>query len=155
MTVADDVDPVTLAVLPVQAPLEVWLGGSGPKAIRRAGRSADGWLGSLVTPEQAGVIRGEIQREAEGAGRHIDPEHFGLSIPYARQASDLDGARLVSRVRPTDPVAVPVGAAALRELIAQLTDQGLSKFVVRSVAPVGSWPDELDFLAETLLDLQT
>jgi probable F420-dependent oxidoreductase len=155
VSVAEGVDPVALAVLPAQSPLEVWLGGSGPKAIRRAGRLADGWLGSLVTPEQAGAIRREIQHEAEAAERSIDPEHFGLSIPYAREPADLNDARLVSRVRPGDPVVVPVGAAALRVLIMQLTDQGLSKFVVRSVAPVRSWPDELDFLAATLLDLQT
>ena len=50
---------------------------------------------------------------------------------------------------------VPVGAAALRALIGRLIDAGLSKFVVRPVAPTTSWPDELGWLADAVLDLQT
>src|SRR5579872_691485 len=42
-----------LPALPVQQPPEVWLGGSGPDAIGRAGRVADGWLGALVSPPTA------------------------------------------------------------------------------------------------------
>ena len=40
-------------------------------------------------------------------------------------------------------------------LIAALIDQGLSKFVLRSVAPVLWWPDELNWLADVVFDLQT
>jgi hypothetical protein len=31
----------------------------------------------------------------------------------------------------------------------------MSKFVVRRATPVASWPDELDSLADAVLDLQT
>jgi alkanesulfonate monooxygenase SsuD/methylene tetrahydromethanopterin reductase-like flavin-dependent oxidoreductase (luciferase family) len=143
-----------LAVVPRQHPLEIWLGGSGPEAIRRAGRLADGWLGSNVTPQEAGVIRVQIQEEASEAGRTIDPEHFGLSIPYARQDSDLERASPL-RTSATGPVKVPVGVRPLRALIGALIDQGLSKFVLRSVAPVLWWPDELNWLADVVFDLQT
>jgi probable F420-dependent oxidoreductase len=132
-----------LPVTPVQQPLELWLGGKGPKAIRRAGRLSDGWLGALMAPDEAGVLRQAIEAEARAAGRVVDPEHFGMSIAYARgQGVDV-------------PPIVPVGAGGLRALVGQLVDQGLSKFVVRTTGPVTSWDDELDWLAETLLDLQT
>src|SRR6201996_8312025 len=49
---------------PVQEPLEVWLGGRGPRALDRAGRIADGWLGAAVTPEEARAGREQIQQSA-------------------------------------------------------------------------------------------
>jgi probable F420-dependent oxidoreductase len=145
-----------LPVTPSQSPLEVWLGGSTQAAVRRAGRFADGWLGSLVNPSRAGAIREEIQREAAAAERSVDPEHFGLSVGYARRREDLN--RMNPLRRPIEgPLAdvVPVGRNGLRDLIAQLTHEGLSKFVVRPVAPPGNWEGELEWLAGTILDLQT
>lgn len=154
-----------LPVPPVQDPLEVWLGGSGPEAVARAGRVADGWLGSMVSPRRAGEIARAITAEAEAAGRWIDPEHFGLSVGYARDEAGLEAAartrlRVVRPRRPDlDPDVeaadlVPVGAARLRRLVGQLVEEGLSKFVVRPVGPVDDWDAELDWLAGTLLDLE-
>jgi probable F420-dependent oxidoreductase len=154
VTVGPDDQSVRLATRPQQDPLEVWLGGNGPRAIRRAGRLADGWLGSLVAPARAGEIRERIEREAADAGRTIDREHFGLSIAYARDADDLRNLR-VRRPGGDDYASlVPVGAAALRSLIGALVDVGLSKFVVRPLGDVRSWSTELDWLADAILDLQ-
>lgn len=147
---------VPLAVRPIQEPLEIWLGGSGPEAIRRAGRLADGWLGSLVSPDRAQALRGEIVAAAAQAGREIDPEHFGLSIAYARGIDDFDNAvRLRSRPAVDLGEVVPVGREALRTFVGRLVDAGLSKFVVRRVCPVTSWSEELQWVAGTLLDLQS
>src|SRR6059058_664765 len=44
---------VKLWPLPVQQPLEVWLGGTVPAALERCGRLSDGWLPSQCTPEEA------------------------------------------------------------------------------------------------------
>lgn len=155
-----------LPVKPVQDPLELWLGGSGPEAIARAGRVADGWLGSLVSPRRAGEICTGIQAAAAEAGRSIDPEHFGLSVGYARDAAGVEAAartrlRAVRPRRPdldpgVDPAdLVPVGAEALSRLIRALAEVGLSKFVLRPVAPVADWDEELDWLAQVVLPLQT
>jgi probable F420-dependent oxidoreductase len=142
---------------PIQEPLEVWLGGRGPKALERVGRIADGWLGAAITPPEARVARERIQQSAASAGREVDPEHFGLSIPYARATPDpalLSG--LVARRPDIDPLLlVPVGAAALRELMLRHIDAGLSKFVVRPAGVVTSWPDEVGWLTAAIGDLQS
>ena len=145
-----------LPVRPIQDPLEIWLGGSGPEAVARAGRLSDGWLGSLMTPSRAAEIKNRIQLEAVTAGRAIDPEHFGLSIGYAREKGDLERTARIRRRPPVDLAeVVPIGRDALRDLIGDLVRSGLSKFVVRRIAPAASWEDELTWLAEALLDLQT
>jgi probable F420-dependent oxidoreductase len=148
---------VSAVARPVQEPLEVWLGGRGPKALERVGRIADGWLGAAVTPEEATVARERIQRSAASAAREVDPEHFGLSIPYTRAAPDpalLSGLR--ARRPDLDPLLLmPVGAQALRELVVRHIDAGLSKFVVRPAGAITSWPDEVDWLADAILDLQS
>jgi probable F420-dependent oxidoreductase len=142
---------------PVQQPLEIWLGGIGPKALDRVGRLADGWLGAALSPREAGVARARIDAAAAGAGRAVDPEHHGLSIPYARVEPDPATVAALRARRPDGDVAdvLPVGRPALRDLVQRLTDAGLSKFVVRPTTPVASWDAELDWLADTLLDLQT
>jgi probable F420-dependent oxidoreductase len=150
--------PAVAAVArPVQDPLEVWLGGRGPRALERVGRIADGWLGAAITPDEARLARERIQQSAASAGREIDPEHFGLSIPYARTAPDPALLRGLTARRPDiDPLTlVPVGPQALRELILGHIDAGLSKFVVRPAAAVTSWQDEVDWLASAILNLQS
>ena len=145
-----------LPVVPVQDPLEIWTGGSGPESVARAGRLADGWLGSLGSPGRAGEIVRAIQAEATAAGRTVDPEHFGLSIGYARDQAAVEAAAAGrSRVRAVPTELIPIGADGLRRLIDQLVDEGLSKFVVRPLGPLGDWEDELSWLAEVVLPLQT
>ena len=150
--------PAVAAVArPRQDPLEVWLGGRGPKALERVGRIADGWLGAAVTPDEARVAREQIQRSAATAERELDPQHFGLSIPYARTAPDPTAVRGLAGRRPDiDPlVLLPVGPQALRELLLRHIDAGLSKFVVRPAAAVSSWEDEVDWLTGAIEDLQS
>lgn len=145
------------AARPVQDPLEVWLGGRGPKALDRVGRVADGWLGAQVTADEARAARERIQAGAENAGREIDPEHFGLSLVYARASPDPELLRALASRRPEiDPLTIlPVGATALRSAITRYVTAGLSKFVVRPGAAVDSWIEESEWLADTILDLQT
>lgn len=142
---------------PVQDPLEVWLGGRGPKALDRVGRIADGWLGSLLTADEAGTACQRIQAAAAGAGREVDPEHFGMSIAYARVAAQPSQlADLTNRRPDVDPrELVPVGADGLRTLVRTYVDAGLSKFVVRPTAVGDSWTSEAAWLAAAVLDLQT
>src|SRR3954447_15135545 len=112
---------------PVQRPLEIWLGGIGPAALTRVGQCAAGWLGAALTPSEAGVARTRIEESASAAERSIDPEHFGISLGYARVEADRATlAGLKARrpdARPED--LLPVGAAGLRDAICRYVDEGL------------------------------
>jgi probable F420-dependent oxidoreductase len=145
------------AARPLQHPLEVWLSGRGPKALDRVGRIADGWLGAVVTPAEARPARERIQASAAHAGREVDPEHFGMSIAYARTAPEPSLLSTVTARRPdVDPrELMPVGREGLRTLLEGYIDAGLSKFVVRPAGAITSWPDEVDWLADAILDLQS
>jgi probable F420-dependent oxidoreductase len=146
---------VKLSPLPVQQPLEVWLGGNVPSALERCGRLSDGWLPSLCTPEEAAAGRVVIEEAAAKAGRSISGEHFGMSIGYARAPIDAATARVMASRRPRALELTPVGLPALRQLIERFLAVGFSKFVVRPVVPPASWRAELDALASAVGDLQT
>ena len=155
---------VTVEPKPQQQPFDVWLGGSAPGALRRAGMLADGWLPALCTPAEAAAGRHVIEKAAADAGRHIDPEHFGVSIGYTRGDAPVELLRRITARRTgtgtgsaTTEVRelVPDGVDGLRRLIGQFVDVGFSKFVVRPVIPPTSFRQELKELAEGVLDLQT
>jgi probable F420-dependent oxidoreductase len=143
-----------LSPLPVQQPLEVWLGGTAPAALERCGRLSDGWLPSLCTPEEAAAGRVVVEEAAARAGRSISAEHFGVSIGYAREAIEPATARALAARRPRALELTPVGLPALRALIERFVAVGFSKFVVRPVATPASWRAELDALAAAVGDLQ-
>jgi probable F420-dependent oxidoreductase len=130
---------------PPAKPLDIWLGGSAPAGLRRVGRLADGWLGSLLTPAEAAAGVEVIKDAAAEAGREVELDHFGLSLPVA-----LDGipAALQASIHHRRPDADPATLVAAgwddaRRMIEQYVEAGLSKFVVRPAAPTsfGSFTD--------------
>ena len=149
------VSGASVGVLPAK-PLDIWLGGSAPGGLRRVGRLADGWLGSLLTPAEAGAAVGVIQAAAAEAGRVVDPDHFGLSIPVALAGLPGPLAASIRRRRPeADPATlVAAGWDGARALIEQHVEAGLSKFVVRPAGPVGSFGAWLDGFVRELIPLQ-
>ena len=156
------VDGITLAPLPVQDPIEVWLGGLATPSLIRCGRLGDGWLGAACTPDQAAAAKTTIDEAAAAADREVDPEHFGLSIAYSHQPLDDEQlAALAARNRAADPrTLVPVGYPALRELLQSHIEVGMSKFVLRPPSSgqsgdTAAWRDELAGLADAVADLQT
>jgi probable F420-dependent oxidoreductase len=153
--IAGSLREVKLWPLPVQQPLEVWLGGTVPAALERCGRLSDGWLPSLCTPAEAAAGRVVIEEAAARAGRSISSEHFGVSIGYARAPIDPDTARVMAARRPRALELTPVGLPALRGLVERFIAVGFSKFVVRPVVAPGSWRAELEALSAAVGNLQT
>jgi len=139
------------AVAPRPAPpLDIWLGGSSPAAFRRIGTLADGWLGSFLAPSEARKGREEIERAAAEAERHIESDHFGISLAVADSELPAQVVAAVRRRRPdVDPgELVAAGWDRLHRQLDAYLDAGLTKFVIR---PVGSTPlgDFIDrFVAE-------
>jgi len=150
------VSGASIGPLPAK-PLDIWLGGSVPGALRRVGRLADGWLGSLLTPAEAGAAVTVIREAAAQAGREMDPDHFGLSLPVA-----LGGIPdpLLASIRQRRPQADPGTLVAdgwhgARRMIGQYVQAGLSKFVVRPAAPPASFGTFVDGFVADLMPLQS
>ncbi len=123
-------------------PLDIWLGGSAPAAFRRIGALGDGWLGSFLTPAEARAGREEIERAAAQAGRHIESDHFGISLALASSADGELPAELAAAARRRRPDLDPgeLIAAGWDQLHRQLDgylEAGLTKFVIR---PTGRGP---------------
>ncbi len=143
------VESATVGPRPAK-PLDIWLGGSAPEGLRRAGRLSDGWLGSFLTPAEAGAAREQIQAAAAAAGREVDPEHFGISLALADGEVPAELTVAISQRRPGLDSAglVAESWAALADQIGEYVAAGLSKFVVR---PATARPDDgalEEFLAE-------
>jgi probable F420-dependent oxidoreductase len=149
-------DDMRVLPKPVQKPLDVWLGGVAPRELRRVGQLADGWLPSFLTPEEAASRRLAVEEEASRAGRHIDPEHFGALVFYARRAIPDRLLQMVANRRPeVDPTdLIPQGWAATRATLERFIAGGFSKFVLVAVDEPASWADELGEAAAEVLPLQ-
>jgi alkanesulfonate monooxygenase SsuD/methylene tetrahydromethanopterin reductase-like flavin-dependent oxidoreductase (luciferase family) len=119
--------------------------------LRRVGRLADGWLGSLLTPAEARAAVATINAAADEAGREVEQDHFGTSLAVAFGGIPDALAASIRRRRPdADPASlVADGWAGAREMISAHVEAGLSKFVIRPAAQ----PAAADgFIAEFIAD---
>lgn len=154
-------DDVSVLPKPLQQPPEVWLGGIADSELRRVGRLADGWLPSFVTPQDAAQGWATVNAIAADNNREIDPEHFGVLLPYS---TDPISPHLLAGLKTRRPdlddvsILVPSGWSALRNTIEQFIAVGASKFVIvpfGEPASVPEWKDHLGQAAQQLMDLQT
>ncbi|WP_448624371.1 TIGR03854 family LLM class F420-dependent oxidoreductase [Geodermatophilus sp. URMC 64] len=144
------VDEMSIGPLPSR-PLDLWLGGSAAGALRRVGRLADGWLGSMLTPDESSAAVSTIAAAAAEAGRAIEPDHYGMSLRVVLDdAAEKVLAETVARRPDVDPLElVALGWAGARELVSRYVEAGVSKFVVRPASHPGSWERfATDFSAE-------
>jgi probable F420-dependent oxidoreductase len=140
----------------------LWVGGRSKAAFRRAGRLADGWLASSVTPAEVAAGIEAIRAHAHENGRDIPDDHYGVLVPYCfapspDQAEQIAGPSIRRRqdiaVRDYCALGTPeqIGKK-LREYI----DAGATKFVMRPFTPKESLRTQIKMLAEEIIPpLQT
>lgn len=145
----------TVLPRPAQDPLEIWLAGQAPSALKRVGRLGEGWMPGFITPAEATDMKLRIEEAAAEAGREMDPEHYGINLFYLR--GDMPATvreRLASR-RPDGDIdaLVPQGFEQLRERADEWVDAGFSKFLLRPLVPPADPTAELEELAAEILPL--
>lgn len=125
-------------------PIPLWTGGHSEAAVRRTAALGDGWLGGLLDAGKAGETRRRIEAALIEAGRTIEPDHYGVTLPLRIGAANDPaliaareslGARLSQADRVEGPHAHAVGTPD--EVIATLrvhVAAGMAKFVVLPVA---------------------
>jgi probable F420-dependent oxidoreductase len=154
-------DALKVQPKPAQHHVDVWLGGIAPSELRRVARSADGWLPSFVTPDDAARGREAIEAALPQYEREIDPEHYGVLIPYSLGPVPEPLLAGLAQRRPdlADPsVLVPSGWEALLATIERFVAVGTSKFVVLPLtepATPEKWVEHLETAAPLLLTRQT
>jgi probable F420-dependent oxidoreductase len=150
------IEDASVGPLPAK-PLDIWLGGTASGALRRIGRLGDGWLGSLVTPAEAGAGRVAIEEAAAQADREVEDDHYGISLPVATDGIPADLIASVRKRRPDADPATLIAAnwADARRLIEEYTAVGLSKFVIRPAGTVSSFEGFLEQFVREMLPLQT
>jgi probable F420-dependent oxidoreductase len=84
-------DAIAMEPKPPQAgSLPVWVGGTGPAALRRAGELGDGWMGMIAgSDDDVRATIDTIRRHAEAAGR--DPMAIELQAMLAPPPNDRGG----------------------------------------------------------------
>lgn len=153
------VERVTIAPKPVQRPLPLWVGGKSEAAQRRAGRLGDGWIPSLITPEEFGRGVERVLRVAREVGREVPEDHFGAVINYVLADSPEAGWRRADPFLPRGRVEEATLRAAVAfgppEVVAERIDQyiarGGSKFILRPLCPPEAMLDQLRQLAREVI----
>ena len=140
----------------------LWVGGRSNAAFRRAGRLADGWLASSVTPgEVAGGIAA-IRTHAHESGREVPDDHYGVLVPYC-VAPSADAAEKIAgpsiRRRQDVPVQDYCALGTPQQVSKKLReyiDAGATKFVMRPFSPKESLRGQIAMLAKEVIPaLQT
>ena len=99
----------SIAPLPVQQPLPLWIGGSSPAAVRRIARFGNGWLGGLQSPAQVAPVVASIRKVSREAGRPVPEDHYGASFPFRFGGWDDP---VVERAPPPRSAAAPASPTA-------------------------------------------
>ena len=120
-------------------PLEVWIGGSAPKAIDRAARLGDAFLiGPEATPPQVRELIGQYRDACARHGRDASRIAVRRDVHVGADQADADrvaGPVLERGYRGFDPSAPVVGGSAeVVDAFAALGDEGCTDVIVRHLA---------------------
>lgn len=149
-------DRVSIFPKPWQSPPPIWIGGKSEAAMRRTARLGDGWIPSLITPDELRAGVQKVQELAAAAGREVPEDHFGTLISYAIADTEDAGRALaqpyLQRGRVDDATMRqctafgPVGR--LIEKVEEYVKGGASKFILRPLCPPDRMLEQLAPITE-------
>ena len=140
----------------------LWVGGRSKAAFRRAGRLADGWLVSSVTPAEVATGIEAIRAHAHEVGREIPEDHYGVLIPYCFAATAGEAEKIAGPSIRRRPELAPRDYCGLgspdevREKLRAYIGAGATKFVMRPYGPKETLRAQVEMLAKEVIPaLQT
>jgi len=140
----------------------IWVGGRSKAAFRRAGRLADGWLASSVTPSEVEAGIEAIRSHAAEVGREIPDDHYGVLVPFcfapnADEALKIAGQSIRRRQDISPPEYSALGTPEQVQLkLREYVDAGATKFVMRPYGPTENYIEQVRLLPEEVIPvLQT
>ena len=140
----------------------LWVGGRSKAAFRRAGRLADGWLASSVTPNEVATGIAAIRAHAAEVGREVPEDHYGVLVPlcFARDTEEAlriagPSVRRRQDIAPSDYSALGT-PEQVRQMLKEYVAAGATKFVMRPYGPKETHKDQVRMLAKEVIPvLQT
>ena len=140
----------SIAPLPVQPDLPMWIGGASEAAIKRTARIGTGWQAGPETPDAVAQVISGIKLALAETGRAIDEDHYGAAFAFRFGTADDPGvAKVMQQYRdrtgrdPHDLFAIGDAEVILHRLGAYVA-AGASKFILRPIAE-----GDADMLAQT------
>ena len=140
----------SIAPLPIQPDLPMWIGGSSEAAMRRTARIGTGWQAGAETPATVAAVIAGIKAALLETGRAIEEDHYGAAFAFRFGGPDDPGVAKVMQGYqartgrdPRDHFAMG-DAGVIFERLRAYVDAGASKFILRPVAQGDS-----DMLAQT------
>jgi probable F420-dependent oxidoreductase len=149
-------DRVSIFPKPWQTPPPIWIGGKSDAAIRRTARVGDGWIPSLITPEEFRAGAERVKELAQAAGREVPEDHFGTLINVAIADSAADALAMaepyIQRGRVDDATMRQCTAFGPADAVVAKMEEyvkgGASKFILRPLCPPDRMLAQLSAVAE-------
>lgn len=140
----------SIAPVPVQPELPMWIGGASQAAITRTARVGTGWQAGAETPQLVAQVITGIKQALLETGRTIDQDHYGAAFAFRFGGPDDPGvAKVMDQYKartgrdPTDLFAMGDAEVILQRLTSYI-DAGASKFILRPIAD-----GDVEMLAQT------
>jgi probable F420-dependent oxidoreductase len=140
----------------------LWVGGRSKAAFRRAGRLADGWLASSVTPSEVAVGIEAIRAHAAEVSREVPEDHYGVLIPFCFARDSAEALRIAGPsirrrqdIPPNDYAALGT-PEQVRQMLKEYVAAGATKFVMRPYGLKENHEDQVRMLSKEVIPaLQT
>ncbi|MGH7824900.1 MAG: LLM class flavin-dependent oxidoreductase [Candidatus Binatia bacterium] len=140
----------------------LWVGGRSKAAFRRAGRLANGWLVSSVTPGEVAAGIEAIRAHAAEAGREIPEDHYGVLVPFCFAKDSAEALWIAGpSIRRRQDISLSDYSALgtpqeVRNKLQEYIHVGATKFVMRPYGPKETHEHQVRVLAKEVIPaLQT